>query len=134
MTNHPHSWGRSPPHSPPGFPPSSSGGGHHPGPDWWASMNGHAVPMLLGRLLERSDHLLHGQNEIKVRLEEGSERFEKHEARIVKLETKPAMPPQDEVTWLERMVKRWSAFLLPPLFFLVTGSWETAFKWIAALK
>ena len=123
MTYPPHSWGNSPPPSHPyPHPPSSSDFGHQPD-------HGHSLPMMLGRLLERSEHLLLGQGRIEQRLEAGDARFQKHEDRIAKLEQRP-----EEVSRLERLIKRWAAYLIPAGVLLATGSLETAIKYAQVFK
>lgn len=93
----------------------------------------HDVSMMLGRLIERSEHVIRGQDEIKSQLREGAQRFREHEERIVRLEER--VDSKDHVPRLERLIKRWLAYLLPPLALWSTGSVDAAIRVLeAALK
>lgn len=120
---YPPMWGNSPP---PSHPPSSSGG-HHPD---LSAMNGHAVPMLLGRLLERSDHTVSALGRIEHRLEAGDVIHRQHHDRLTALEMKPA----EAEPRIERLVKRYLTWLLPLAWLTATGNVTAAVEIMRALK
>lgn len=121
---YPPMWGHSPP---PSHPPSSSGGPPHHDPTH--GLNGHAVPMLLGRLLERSDHTLTTLGRIETRLEAGDRVHREHHARLTALETRPEAAPK-----MERLIKRHAAWLLPTLWLVATGNLTAALEILRALR
>lgn len=133
-----HSWGPSPPPSPPpGYqpPPSSSDGPHH--------VNGYALPMMLGQLLERSAHQAAILMRIDARLERGEERFDRieetqgqHAARMDKIEAERSARDAAEVVprW-EKIAKRVLTWAPPTLLAWASGVLDKlASGLIAALK
>jgi hypothetical protein len=135
-----HTWGPSPPHSappPPGYPPppSSSDGPHH--------LNGYALPMMIGQLLERSAHQAAILLRIDARLERGEERFdrieetqEEHAARMDKIDAERAAREAAEVVprW-EKIAKRVLTWAPPTLLAWASGVIDKlAAGLIAALK
>jgi hypothetical protein len=65
-------------------------------------------------------------DDIQAKLRDGSHLFKRHDERLTHLEE------ADKVSRIERLTKRWAAFLLPPATVLVTwwltGSLDAGFK------
>lgn len=132
----PPSWGQSPPHShPPGYPPSSSDGPGH--------LNGNLYVMI-GELIGGQRWLISDAHrkteqieEIRDQLRDGSSMFKHHDARLTNHDARLRSIEEEQVSRLERLTKRWAAFLLPPATVVVTywltGNLDAALKLAAGL-
>lgn len=84
--------------------------------------------MMLGRLLERSEHTAESVTRIETRLELGERQFQEHASRLSKLEA-----GGNEESRVERKVKLWLAYLLPAGALYVTESWQIAVEILKTL-
>jgi len=108
---------------------SNSDGRRPPSPeDDWDRINGHAVPMMLGRLLERSDHTITQLGRIESRMEAGDQRMGEMTERIAALEQRP-----DAIPSAERWVKDALRYAVPLGVLYGTGSLEAAQMWLKML-
>lgn len=117
-------------------------------PTWPMPWSGFSVPpdlsMMLGRLLERSEHTAQSVDEIKDRLEAGDRKFDAHASRFeahgerldamhVAIEKLQATAPKDKVTATERWSKALLTWGLPVAAAWWSGGAEAALKAAAEL-
>ena len=89
--------------------------------------SGHPVWWLLERLMAGQDTTIASLSRIETRLEHGDDRMTSLDTRVTALEKAPATQ-QDQPSRVERMVMRWSAYLIPAGALWATGSVDAAVK------